>query len=44
MENCSVIDKVYIFKELTLEELDKIKKITSSIEIKTGQKLFSEND
>lgn len=44
MERSSFLKNIYIFKDLTDEELDKIKKITTLLEFKTGQKLFSEND
>lgn len=44
MEKTSILKNVYIFKDLTEDEVDKIKKITTLIEIETGQKLFSEND
>lgn len=44
MEKSSILKNVYIFKDLTEDEIDKIKQITMLIEVKTGEKLFSEND
>lgn len=44
MEKSSILKNVYIFKDLTEDELDKIKNITELIQIETGQKLFCEND
>lgn len=44
MEKYSILKNVYIFKDLTEDELDKIKNITALIQIETGQKLFCEND
>lgn len=44
MEKSSILKNVYIFKDLTEDEIDKIKQITMLIQVKTGEKLFSEND
>ncbi|MCX7769895.1 MAG: cyclic nucleotide-binding domain-containing protein [Proteobacteria bacterium] len=44
VEKTSILQNVYIFKDLTLEELNKISNISTLLEMKSGQKLFSEND
>lgn len=44
MEKSSILKNVYIFKDLTEDELDKIKNITTLIQFEIGQKLFCEND
>lgn len=44
MDIKSFLGNVCIFNNLTENELEKIKNITTFLELKTGEKLFSEND